>query len=521
MNKKMKRNLKSLIRIIFGRTLVVVVGLALQILFLVNSIMYFSNNFVYFSAAMSVLSLVSLICVINENSNPYYKLAWVVPIMLIPIFGAVMYVFVRLQLGTRMMNKRIRSLVEKTAPLISTDECVSEKLGKISGSERNFAAYMQKHAGFPVWKNTSAEYYPLGEDAFSAMVRELEKAEKFIFMEYFIVEKGEMWDTILEILERKASEGVDVRFMYDGMSSLVLVPFNYPKKLSARGVKCKVFSPIRPVLSTTQNNRDHRKILVIDGHTAFTGGINLADEYINKCEKFGHWKDTAVMIKGDAAASFTIMFLQNWNISETKEDDYESYVKNIQLPEQEAVSESGFVIPYGDSPLDNEPVGKNVYLDILNRAERYVHIMTPYLILDNEMIQALTYAAKRGVDVTIIMPHIPDKAYAYILARSYYRELISAGVKIYEYTPGFVHAKVFVSDDTRAVVGSINLDYRSLFLHFECACYFYHCPIAIEVEKDVQNTIKKCCQITLDDCRKYNIFKKLTGHVLRLFAPLM
>ena len=521
MKKNTERNLKSLIRIIFGRTIVVIIGLVLQILFLATAIIYFSNNFVIFSAAMSVLSLIAVVCVMNENSNPYYKLAWVIPIMLIPIFGVVTYGFVRLQLDSRLMNKRIRALVEKTLPLISHDERVSEELGKISEGERNFAAYMQNFAGFPAWKNDFAEYYPLGEDAFFAMVRELEKAEKFIFMEYFIIERGEMWDTILEILERKASEGVDVRLMYDGMSSLVLVPYNYPKKLAARGVKCKVFSPIRPILSTVQNNRDHRKILVIDGHTAFTGGINLADEYINRCERFGHWKDTAVMIKGNAAASFTIMFLQSWNISEQKEDDYESFVKDIRLPERESVPDGGFVIPYGDSPLDNEPVGQNVYLDILSRAERYVHIMTPYLILDNEMAQALKYAAKRGVDVTIIMPHIPDKAYAYILARSYYGELISAGVKIYEYTPGFVHAKVFVCDDIRAVVGSINLDYRSFFLHFECACYFYRCAVIQQVEEDVQRTIQKCCQITIDDCRKYNLFKKLAGHVLRLFAPLM
>ena len=521
MDKKMKRNLKSLIRIIFGRTIAVVLGLALQIFFIVTAIMYFSNRFVFFSAAMSVLSLVVLVCIINDNTNPYYKLAWVVPIMLVPIFGTVIYIFVRMELGTRMMNKRIRTLIVETEPYMQQDETVLEDLERISVKEKNFAVYMKKYAGCPVWKNTAAEYYPLGEDAFSAMVRELEKAEKFIFMEYFIVEHGEMWDTILEILERKAGEGVDVRFMYDGMSSLVLVPYNYPKKLVARGVKCKVFSPIKPVFSTVQNNRDHRKILVIDGHTAFTGGVNLADEYINKYERFGHWKDTAVMIKGDAAVNFTIMFLQNWNISERgREDNYADFTGAVS-PEQDELNTEGFVIPYCDSPLDNENVGKNVYLDILNRAEKYVHIMTPYLILDEEMIQSLTYAAKRGVDVTIIMPHVPDKVYAYILARSYYAELISAGVKIYEYTPGFVHAKAFVSDDIKAVVGSINLDYRSLFLHFECACYFYRCPVVKDVEEDMLRTMQKCNQITLEDCRRYNIFKKLAGHVLRLFAPLM
>ncbi|MDE6594758.1 MAG: cardiolipin synthase, partial [Oscillospiraceae bacterium] len=310
---------------------------------------------------------------------------------------------------------------------------------------------------------------------------------------------------------------------YDGMCSLVLVPYSYPKKLIAQGVKCKMFSPIKPVLSTVQNNRDHRKILVVDGHTAFTGGVNLADEYINKCERFGHWKDTAVMIKGEAVAGFTMMFLQNWNITEYDcEDKYARFIKT-NFPEiaEKNLPTGGFVMPYGDSPLDNENVGQNVYLDILNRAEKYVHIMTPYLILDNEMTSALTYAAKRGVEVIIIMPHIPDKQYAYILARSYYKELISAGVKIYEYTPGFVHAKCFVSDGIRAVVGSINLDYRSLFLHFECACYFYMNSVVRQVEEDVQKTLEKCVEITVEDCKKYNVFKRIAGHLLRIIAPLM
>ncbi len=518
MQKKWKRKFKSLVRIIFGRTIIVVIGLALQIAAALTALVYFSNHFAVFSIALSILSLIVLVCVINDKTNPYYKLAWVVPIMLVPIFGTVLYVFVRLELDTRIMNKRIISLMKTTSPFIPQDKEVLNELESISAKEKNFASYMKKYAGFPILKNMGAEYYPLGEDAFHAMVRELEKAEKFIFLEFFIVEQGEMWDTILEILERKAKQGVDVRFMYDGMSSLVLVPYNYPKKLAARGIKCKVFSPIKPVFSTIQNNRDHRKILVIDGHTAFTGGINMADEYINRYERFGHWKDTAVMVRGDAVKSFTAMFLQNWNIYEKKTDDFAAYTINTN---HEFPHEEGFVLPYGDSPLDNESVGKNVYLDILNRSEKYVHIMTPYLILDEEMGQALKYAAKRGVDVAIIMPHIPDKQYAYILARSYYAELISAGVKIYEYTPGFIHAKSFVSDDTRAVVGSINLDYRSLFLHFECACYFYKCSIVDDVERDMLDTIQKCRLITLQDCKKYNIFKKLAGRVLRLFAPLM
>lgn len=503
--------------------MIVVLGLAVQIIFIVSALLFFSDHMVYFSVASILLSAVVLVWIINDNTNPYYKLAWVVPVMLIPFFGTVTYIFAKLELGTHIMNKRILTLIDETSPFIPQNEETLDEIEKISVKEKNLAVYMKTHAGYPVWKNTYAKYYPVGEDFFAAMIPELEAAKEFIFMEYFIVERGVMWDTILEILARKAKEGVDVRFMYDGMCSLMLVPYRYPKKLEAMGIKCKMFSPIKPVLSTVQNNRDHRKILVVDGHTAFTGGVNLADEYINEVERYGHWKDTAVMLKGEAVAGFTIMFLQNWNINEYgKEDKYENYIRT-DFPQlrEENLPTDGFVLPYGDSPLDNENVGQTVYLDILNRAERYVHIMTPYLILDNEMTNALTYAAKRGVDVIIIMPHIPDKVYAYLLARSYYAELIRAGVKIYEYTPGFVHAKGFVSDDTRAVVGSINLDYRSLFLHFECASYFYRHPVVAQVEQDMQDTLKKCMQITLEDCKRFNIFKRALGHILRLFAPLM
>lgn len=519
----MKKKLKSLVRIIFGRTMVVVLGLAVQVFFIVAAVKLFNDNLWYFSMLSTVLSGIVLIWIVNDKTNPYFKLAWVVPVLLIPVFGTIMYIFVKMEWGTHVMNRRILKLIDDTSPYMPQSEETLEELEKISVKEKNLSVYMKKYAGYPVWKNTYAEYYPLGEDAFAAMVRELENAKEFIFMEYFIVERGEMWDTILEILVRKAGQGVDVRFMYDGMCSLVLVPYSYPKKLIDRGIKCKMFSPIKPVLSTVQNNRDHRKIMVIDGHTAFTGGVNLADEYINKCPKYGHWKDTAVMIKGEAVNSFTMMFLQNWNITEVgSEDKYASYVRT-DFPElaEKGLCTDGFVLPYGDSPLDNEDVGQNVYMDIINRAEKYVHIMTPYLILDNEMISALTYAAKRGVDVSIIMPHIPDKQYAYLLARSYYAELIQTGVKIYEYTPGFVHAKSFTSDDIKAVVGSINLDYRSLFLHFECACYFYRSPVVAQVEDDFRETLKKCSLVTLEECRKYNIFKKIAGRVLRLFAPLM
>ena len=376
---------------------------------------------------------------------------------------------------------------------------------------------MSNYGGYPIYKNTRVTYFPQGEDKFAELLIQLDKAEKFIFMEYFIIEEGEMWGAVLEILKKKAAEGVEVRVMYDGMCSVVLLPYGYPKQLEKFGIKCKMFAPVIPVLTTSQNNRDHRKIVSIDGKVAFTGGVNLSDEYINRKVLYGHWKDTAVMLEGDAAKSMTMMFLQMWNITEKTEDIYADYIPDIpEIPDAD-----GYVMPYADSPLDGMNVGEQVYLDILNTAERYVHIMTPYLILDNEMITALTHAAMRGIDVKLILPHIPDKKYAYMLARSHYKELIEGGVKIFEYEPGFVHAKVFVSDDRKAVVGSINLDFRSLYLHFECAAFMYKCSEIAAIEGDYRKTLKKCIRIDMENIRKYPIGKKLLGSCLRLIAPLM
>jgi len=379
------------------------------------------------------------------------------------------------------------------------------------------AKYLNRSGCFPVYENCSVEYFPLGEDKFEAVLRELEKAEKFIFLEYFIVEEGLMWGKILEILARKAKEGVEVRLMYDGTNEFFYLPASYPSKLAALGIKCKRFAPLTPFVSTHYNYRDHRKILVIDGHTAFTGGINLSDRYINREEVYGHWKDTAVMIKGEAARSFTLMFLQMWNVDE-KQPEYEPF---ISAPVQRCEAVPGYVIPYCDSPLDEYRVGEMVYIDILNRAKEYVHIMTPYLILDGEMETALRFAALRGVQVSIILPGIPDKKAVYALAKTHYASLLKAGVKIYEYTPGFVHAKSFVSDGRKAVVGTINLDYRSLYHHFECAAFMLDVPCIADIERDYQSTLERCREVSLDDVKKRNPFQKLTGYILKAFASLL
>lgn len=500
--------------------MVVFLFLAIQIVFFWLCVSYMKNSMEYFYAISLIISTLAMIYIISDNSNTSFKIAWIIPVLTLPVFGTLMYTYVRLEIGTRLVRNRLSDVIEDTNRFLAQNDDVVREIADIDESEARFANYMSDHAFFPVYKNTATKFFPLGEDKFEALKRELLAAEKFIFMEYFIIDEGYMWDSILEILKQKVKEGVEVRLMYDGTCTLMLLPVNYPKKLQAFGIQCKVFSPIVPVLSTVQNNRDHRKIVVIDGKTAFTGGINLADEYINKVQRFGHWKDTGIMLKGEAVKSFTMMFLQNWNMNEQKRDEFSDYIVS-DFPEIRNEAKPGYVIPYSDSPLDRENVGQNVFLDILYRAKKYVHIMTPYLIIDDEMITALCYAAKRGVDVSIIMPHIPDKKYAFWLAHTYYAELIEAGVKMYEYTPGFVHAKVFVSDDIRAVVGSINLDYRSLFLHFECAAYTYGTLSVGETENDYQQTLQKCQLITLEDCKKFNVFTKFIGMALRMIAPLM
>ena len=367
--------------------------------------------------------------------------------------------------GHRAEKQKLEAQINFSDGMLSQDESVTEKIEHDGSGTDDVRRYLERNGCFPIFDRTQVTYFPLGEYKFRAMLEELEKAEKYIFMEYFIIEEGYMWGCILDVLIRKAKEGVDVRVMYDGMCEISTLPTDYWKLLNAEGIKAKAFSPIRPIVSTHYNYRDHRKILVIDGKVAFNGGVNLADEYINRKERFGHWKDTAVMLKGDAANSFALMFLQVWNAWEG-EPDYSILSEADSGCTDEG---DGYVMPYCDSPFDGYKVGETVYLDILNRATDYVHIMTPYLILDGELETALKYAALRGVDVRLILPGIPDKKIAYSLAKTHYRQLISAGVKIYEYSPGFVHAKVFVSDDKKAVVGTINLDYRSLYHHFECA----------------------------------------------------
>lgn len=510
-----ERSKNKLFRIVFGRTLFLVLSLILQVLFIILFTLWLQEYFIYFYAVYTLLSTVLCIHIGNNDTNASYKVVWIFLILSVPVFGSLFYVLIKIHPGMHIIKKSIMDRIKETQPYLKQSEEVTAELGNRNDELYGLSKYMNRFGGFPVYKNSTVKYFPLGEDKFESLVEELKKAKKFIFLEYYIVDEGIMWDTILEILISKAKQGVEVRFMYDGMCSVKLLPHNYPEIMKSVGINCKVFSPIRPAISSYQNNRDHRKICVIDGLVAYTGGVNLADEYINKLVKFGHWKDTAVMIKGEAVKSFTLMFLQTWNIYETQKENYEKYICNFKI------NSKGYVMPYGDNPFDKENVGEIVYMDILNNAKDYVYIMTPYLVLDNEMILSLEYAAKRGVDIKLILPHITDNPSAYSVARNLYPKLISRGIKIFEYTPGFVHAKTVVADHKKAVVGTINMDFRSMYLNMECAAYFQDMDEVNEVHNDFLETFKKCKEITLEDCMKFNIFKRIWGRLLWIISPLM
>ncbi len=511
------RKKKGILRILFSRTGVVILLLLLAILIMFLLLGIFSQIISYTLAGALVFNLVVIIALYNSDMDSSAKLTWILLISVTSVFGGIFYLYTRINAGHRVVGWRYNTLAQEHRNEISQDEGVLKRLQGESPETAELANYLNRNTTFPVSDQNRVTYYPVGEKKWEAMLEELKKAQHFIFLEYFIVEEGTMWGKILHILAEKAKQGVDVRVMYDGTCAISMLPYNYPELLKKHGIKAKMFSPLRPFSSTHYNNRDHRKILVIDGKVGFNGGVNLGDEYINYIERFGHWKDTAVKIEGEAVKNLTLMFLNMWNYEE-KTPDYQTYlgVESERFPDQK-----GYVMPYGFNPYEKDRIGEKVYMDILNRANHYVHIMTPYLILDDELLTALKYSAERGVDTKLILPGIPDKKAVYALAKTYFRTLLESGVEIYLYTPGFVHAKVFVSDDVKAVVGTINLDYRSLYHHFECGTYLYDTPCIRDIERDFEKTLHNCTRVTFESIKAEKLGVKIQGRILRLIGTLL
>lgn len=505
------------LNLILSRIVLVTLALLLQIAWIVFLVLQLNGFFQYANYLLQFFSFAMVFYIAQKDTKSTFKLAWIVPILLFPLFGGLIY----LLFGTKSPTQGMRKKLERSQALIAPStpssekliEEVTEKNAHIGGHVR----YLQNVGNYALYQNTEASYFALGDDAYPVLLEELKKARRFIFIEFFIIAQGEMWDSILAILEEKAAQGVDVRVIYDDVGSLTTLPYNYEKQLKKKGIKCFSFNPFKPILSIVMNNRDHRKILVIDGNVGFTGGINLADEYINRKVRFGHWKDTGVLLRGEAVWNLTMLFLTMWNAFVPTDTDFRQFKPDFS--NQPYPVSDGYILPYGDSPLDNEEMGQNVYLGIIHNAKRYLYIYTPYLIIDEAVSDALIMAAKRGVDVRLITPGIPDKKTVFTLTRSHYERLIAGGVQIFEYTPGFVHAKCFVCDDEVATVGTINLDYRSLYLHFECGVYFYQSSMIADLKKDFLETQQKCTPVVRVQ-RKFGLLQSLFYAILRLFAPL-
>lgn len=509
--------MKILKKILFHRLTFVTISILVQLLVLVGAIIKFNEYFVFFYAIGIIISVLAVFVVVYKITNPAYKIAWIVLISVVPVMGGLLYLFFDFNKLNKRTKKKMQAITSKSREVLVKHEVILDEIKSQSETAANESRYIQNYSLFPPCVNTKVDYLKSGEEIFEKLMGEIKKAKHYIFLEYFLIDKGVMWDSILDVLIDKVRKGVDVRVIYDDIGCIFTLPKGYNKELEKLGIKCCVFNPLVPLISLKFNNRDHRKISVIDGEVAFTGGINLADEYINVYEKYGHWKDNSVMIKGDAVWNFTVAFLSMWDFLKGIDEDFYKFKK--EFPYDPSIK--GYVQPFVDSPLDNETVGETVYMNLINRSNKYVYITTPYLIIGNEMVSALTAAAKSGVDVRIITPYIPDKKLVNSVTKSYYQPLIEGGVKIYEYLPGFIHSKTYVVDDEYSVVGSINMDFRSLYLHFEGGVWMYKTPSVFDVKNDFLDTLKKCKQITLEDTKSVKWYKLVWRLILRVFAPMM
>lgn len=516
--------MKKFLDIIFGRAIFLLTAFFLQILAIIFIVAKFQEYFLYFYIFSIIISFLLLISLISSTMHPSYKIAWIIPIMIFPAFGWIFYILFSgnrfTKVGAKKSKNNYNYHINHLNDSFVKNEHILSTLYNENLTAYSQAKYLSTFGPGIIFKNTYSKYFEIGENYYKNLLIELEKAEKFIFMEYFIIAEGEFWNSILEILKRKAKQGVEIRIIYDDLGCIMTLPRKYNIYLKSLGIKCSVFNPANLIFTIFYNNRTHRKITIIDGKVAFTGGINLADEYINKINRFGHWKDTGILIKGEGVWGFTTMFLTMWNFINRSTENYEKYKMDFSSNYYDE-KQNGYVIPFSDSPLDKEIVSSNVYLSLINCSNKYVYINTPYLIIDYEMISALCLAAKRGVDVRIVTPYIPDKKIVFEVTRSNYKPLIDAGVKIYEYKPGFIHAKSFVVDDIYAVVGTINLDYRSLFLHFECGIWLYNCSTILTIKEDYLNTLEKCILITKQSCDNVSTLRSFARSILKVFAPLM
>lgn len=498
--------------VLFHRITVTVFLLLIQIGWLFSLILRFRAHAAWVGAGTSLISLIIMMFVISSKQNPAYKISWLVLVGIMPIFGTILYFLYSNKLPAKKLRQQIDAnetiLKQQLSSLLHKTVSVEEE--RLHGS----LSYVGANGHYPPHQHTDVKYYPLGELMFADMIKDLAQAEKFIFFEYFIVGEGKMWQQMKAVMIEKARKGVDVRVMYDDFGSLMVLPKDFKKELSEAGIQVIPFNPLVPFLALGMNNRDHRKILIIDGNIGYNGGINIADEYINEINRYGHWKDTGVRLQGDAVLNLTSMFLSVWHAYDEREINLKAYSSEI------SAESKGIVQPFSDNPLDEEFRSETIYMDILWQAKEYVYIFTPYLVIDHEMYVALTSAAKRGVDVRLLIPKVSDQKLVADLAESYYRQLLEGGVRIYRYSPGFIHAKSYVSDDRIAVIGTINMDYRSLYLHFECGTFMIDTDAVSELKQDALDSFAVSEEVFLSDLR-FRFFRRIYHSLLRIISPLV
>lgn len=509
--------MKKILNRLFSRMVITCLLVALQLAVMILGIIFLQDRYIYISGVLKALSIIVVLYIITDETNPMIKLSWVVPILVFPVLGGLMYVLYGHVLMPRRLKRNIlRVLQQEVYENVKGDKwCMPDELKEHPAYR--ICTYMEDEAQAPLYKHTRVRYYAMGDDVMEDLIYDLEHAERYIFMEYFIVDEGSMWNRILEILKKKAAQGLDVRFMYDDIGSVFNVPKYYWREIESYGIKCMAFNQVVPFLATIFNNRDHRKITVIDGKIAHTGGYNLADEYINVTHRFGVWKDSGVRLEGDGAWSLTVMFLQMWNFFRYSETSYVNYKPDADFSD----IEDGYVQPYKSSPLSGKNVGEELYIQMINDARDYIYIFTPYLIVCSELMTSLKLAAKRGVDVRIVTPAIPDKKSIYKMTQSSYKELLLSGVRIYQYTPGFIHSKTLLVDGRLASVGSINLDNRSFYHHFECGALIYDCEAISDVKRDMLDTFAESEEIDIPWCRRNVSRVTVLGAILRLLSPLL
>ena len=506
--------MRNLTKLAFRRVVLVSLALLLQIAVMVVTMQLFAEYAPWFNALMLIGAVLLTLKIVSTKMDPGYKIAWIIPILALPVFGVTLYLLFGGSRRPRRLRKQLRLANRTMQTCLRQDRHILDHLGAEAPATEAPAFYLADKAFCPIYERTQTEYFPVGERCWQRMLQDLRTAKQYIYLEYFIIERGVMWDRILEILRQKAAQGVDVRVIYDDFGCITKLPSGYRKQLEEMGIRCRVFNPFVPVISPLLNNRDHRKLMIIDGRVGFTGGINLADEYINVTHPFGHWKDCGIRLEGDAVWSMTVMFLSMWNLI------CRGNTVDV-LPPPAAREASGYVQPFTDCPLDNETVSETVLLNMIARAERSVYIMTPYLVLNSTMRSVLCVAAKSGIDVRIITPGIPDKKYVFAVTRANYDELLDAGVRIYEYAPGFLHSKVICVDMESAVVGTINMDFRSLYLHFEDGVFLYRTDCIQQIGDDFMDTLPLCREISREAHRERNVLVRLAESILRIFAPLM